>query len=231
MKKPPLDRREAWKKYHHWLYVLILPVYLTGFFLVEQIIGWDYPYMVSYMAIDDLIPFCEWFYLAYVLWYPFMGVLGVYLALTDGTGFKRFMTYIGVSFCSALVLFVLFPNGQDLRPDLPALGRENFLIRAIATLYETDTNTNVCPSLHVVGSMAVVFGIFHSRRLRRTVWLPVAAVVIALLIIASTVFIKQHSILDAIIGIPYGFITYILVYHLPGWIRRRSPSSITAEKA
>ncbi len=227
MSKQSLDRRGLWGKYRHWLYVLILPLYLAGFFLVEHLIGWDYPYMVSYMRLDDLIPFCEWFYLPYVTWYPFMVITGIYLGLTAGEEFKRFMTYIGVSFMTALVLFVLFPNGQDLRPDLAELGRDNFCIRAIAALYRADTNTNVCPSLHVVGAMAVVFAVFHNARLRRTRWVPVVAVVIALLIIAATVFIKQHSLLDAVVGIPYGFLMYGLVFWLP---RCRSKRRVTAEK-
>ncbi len=219
--KTPLTKTAGWQKYYHWLYVLILPLYLTLFFWQERVIDGSAPYLVSYLPLDDLIPFCEWFYLAYVMWYPFMGLLGLYLAFTHPAGFKRFMVYIGFSFITALGIFALFPNGQDLRPDLATLGRENFCTRAIAALYEADTNTNVCPSLHVVGSMAVVFGVFHDTRLRRTVWVPTVSIVIALLIMASTVFIKQHSILDAFVGIPYGFLTYGIIYWLPSLVRRR----------
>ncbi len=226
-----LDRHSLWKKYSHWLYTLVLPVYLILFFWQESVLDGSAPYLVSYLPMDDAIPFCEWFYIAYVLWYPFMGLTGLYLAFTDPPGYRRYMTYIGVSFFTALLLFALFPNGQDLRPDLSTLGRENLFTRAIAALYQADTNTNVCPSLHVVGSMAAVFGVFHNTRLRRTVWAPILAVVLALFIIASTVFIKQHSILDAFVGVPYGMLTYAAVYHLPSlWRnRRRKSSPVTTE--
>ena len=221
----PLNKQDLWKKYGHWVYVLILPLYLALFFWVETVVDGSAPYLVSYVPFDDVIPFCEWFYIAYVLWYPFMGLVGLYLGLTDGAGFRRYMTYIGVSFIAAVGLFFLFPNGQDLRPDLTALGRDNLLIRAIANLYVIDTNTNVCPSLHVVGSMAAVFGILHNPRLRRTVWLPVLGILLALAIIASTVFIKQHSILDAYVGIPYGLVTYGLIYWLPTLVKKRRHSA------
>ncbi len=223
-----------WQQYHHWLYVLVLPVYLALFFLAEYIVGPDADYAVVYHPLDDLIPFCEWFYIPYVMWYPFMGLVGLYLAFKDGTGFKRYMTYIGITFIGAIGLFLLFPNGQDLRPDIAALGRDNLFTRAIAALYVADTNTNVCPSLHVVGSMAAVFGIFHHPRLRKTVWLPVGGIILAVSICLSTVFLKQHSVVDVFVGIPYGLILYGAVYWLPAlWNKltaKRTQSPIATEK-
>lgn len=222
-----------WEKYHHWLYVIVLPVYLTLFFIAEHLIGADASYTAIHHPLDDLIPFCEWFYIPYVLWYPFMGLVGLYLAFKDADGFKRYMTYIGVSFIAAVGLFVLFPNGQDLRPDLTTLGRDNVFIRAIAVLYKADTNTNVCPSLHVVGSMAAVFGIFHHPRLRKTVWLPIGGIVLTVFICLATVFLKQHSVIDVFVGIPYGLVIYGAVYWLPVLFKkprnRAATLSITKE--
>lgn len=219
-----------WEKHRHWLYVIILPVYLALFFLTEHLIGADANYTVIHHPLDDVIPFCEWFYIPYVLWYPFMGLVGLYLAFKDSNGFKRYMTYIGVSFIAAIGLFLLFPNGQDLRPDLTALGRDNLLTRAVAALYEADTNTNVCPSLHVVGSMAAVFGIFHHPRLRKTIWMPIGGIVLAILICLATVFLKQHSVIDVFVGIPYGLLIYGAVYWLPAVLTKPRKASIITEK-
>ena len=212
---PQLRRNEpspGWQKYGHWLYALILPLYLAGFFLEEHFIDGSAPYLVSYMPIDAHIPFCEWWYIFYVLWYPLLGGVGLYLAFRDPKGFKRYMTYIGVSFFTALLLFALFPNGQDLRPDLDTLGRENLFTRLIGVLYASDTNTNVCPSLHVVGSLAAWFAVLHNDRLRRTRWVPIVVGVLACLISISTVMIKQHSLLDMIVGVPYALFLYRLLY-------------------
>lgn len=224
MKRIQKAANPLWQKYGHWIYLLVLPIYLIAFFVQESLIDGSAPYTSVYLPLDDLIPFFEWFYIPYVLWYPFMGVVGLYLALKDGNGFKRYMTYIGVSFFTAIALFAIFPTGQDLRPDLSTLGRENILTRAIAALYEVDTNTNVCPSLHVVGSMAAVFGIFHNRQLRRP-WLAISGVVLAVLICLSTVFIKQHSVVDVFVGILYGFVMYALVYWLPQVFKKRLTTS------
>ncbi len=195
------------KDISHFLFILVLPVYLISFFTVEAIITDNY--WVSYMPIDDLIPFCEWFLIPYYIWYPFMGVMGVYLLFTDASGFRKFMTFIGLSFMTSIVFFYIFPNGQDLRPEV--FPRDNLLTRAIAGLYVADTNTNVLPSIHVVGSLAVPFAAQNNERLKKP-WILAILYFIALLITASTVFIKQHSLLDGIVAIPYAIIFYILVY-------------------
>lgn len=231
MNKPDrIANSPCWQRYHHWLYALVLPVYLVLFFVAEHIVGPDSAYTVIEHPLDALIPFCEWFYIPYVLWYPFMVSVGLYLAFKDGAGFKRYMTYIGITFIAAVGLFILFPNGQELRPDLDTLGRDNLFIRAIRVLYIADTNTNVCPSLHVVGSMAAVFGIFHHPRLRKTVWMPIGGIILAVLICLSTVFLKQHSVIDVFVGIPYGLLLYGAVYWLPLLLTKPRKTSVIAKK-
>ena len=231
MNKPDrIANSPCWQRYHHWLYALVLPVYLVLFFVAEHIVGPDSAYTVIEHPLDALIPFCEWFYIPYVLWYPFMVSVGFYLAFNDGAGFKRYMTYIGITFIAAVGLFILFPNGQELRPDLDTLGRDNLFIRAIRVLYIADTNTNVCPSLHVVGSMAAVFGIFHHPRLRKTVWMPIGGIILAVLICLSTVFLKQHSVIDVFVGIPYGLLLSGAVYWLPLLLTKPRKTSVIAKK-
>lgn len=230
-KQTRITNNPHWQRYHHWLYALVLPVYLVLFFVAEHIVGPDSAYTVIEHPLDALIPFCEWFYIPYVLWYPFMVSVGLYLAFKDDAGFKRYMTYIGITFIAAVGLFILFPTGQELRPDLDTLGRDNLFIRAIRVLYIADTNTNVCPSLHVVGSMAAVFGIFHHPRLRKTVWMPIGGIILAVLICLSTVFLKQHSVIDVFVAIPYSLLLYGMIYWVPTLLIKPRSASAIAEKS
>ena len=85
-------------------------------------------------------------------------------------------------------------------------------------MYSQDTNTNVCPSLHVVGSMAVCFAAWNCRRLRKP-WIQGAIWAFAFLVAVSTVFVKQHSALDIILAVPFSLVVYPVVYRL---IFRRS---------
>lgn len=166
-------------------------------------------YIVTYLPLDDLIPFCEWFLIPYYLWYPYLLGIGLFLLFFDSDGFKKYMTFIGIGFIGATVIFLLFPNGQDLR--VTEFANDNIFTRAIAGLYIADTNTNVCPSLHVVGSLAGVIAVFHSKKMRN-MWLRIAVCVLAALICAATVFIKQHSVVDFLVSLPYCAIIYTIVY-------------------
>ncbi|MBD5147766.1 MAG: hypothetical protein HDT19_03125, partial [Oscillibacter sp.] len=94
-------------------------------------------------------------------------------------------------------LWLLFPNGQDLRP--LAMPRDNPLTALAALLYQIDTNTNVFPSVHVVGSIGAALAVRGSRSIPRPACLGVE--LLAVLICLSTVFIKQHSVLDVAGGI------------------------------
>ena len=68
-------------------------------------------------------------------------------------------------------------------------------------IYASDTNTNVCPSMHVIGSFAAMFAVFDCKKLRKTTLAPTVAVLLVILVSASTVLVKQHSIVDVFWGI------------------------------
>ncbi|MBQ8975412.1 MAG: phosphatase PAP2 family protein [Oscillospiraceae bacterium] len=203
--------------YRHLWYVLVLPIYLICFWICEHIVVNNY--WSSYLPLDDLIPFNEIFVIAYVAWYPCLIAMGIALLIRNSGDFRRYMLFIGVGFLSALAFCLIFPNGQDLRPaEFP---RDNLLTRVLGMLYAADTNTNVLPSMHVIGAFAFVFPAFEAKSLRSHRWIKVLSVVMAVLICVSTVFVKQHSVLDTLAGIPWSFAKYAAVY-LPERKRRLS---------
>ena len=196
------------KYYKHLWFCLVLPVYLVSFWIVEHIVVDNY--WVSYMPVDDMIPFNELFVIPYVFWYPFMIVTGLYLLYRNSGDFRRYTLFIAIAFLSALAFCLIFPNGQDLRPAV--FPRENLLTGILGILYKADTNTNVLPSMHVLGSMAVVFAVFNSKSLKKKKLTRAVTIFLACLISFSTVFVKQHSLLDMIVAIPWGFAVYAIVY-------------------
>ena len=96
-----------------------------------------------------------------------------------------------------------------LRPEV--FPRDNLLTRFIAHFYAFDTNTNVCPSLHVIGSFAALFAFWHAPVFSAGKW-RIASAVAAFLICISTVFMKQHSILDVLAALPLCAIGYYFAY-------------------
>ena len=120
--------------------------YFTLYFLTESIIP-EQSCTPVYCFLDDWIPFCEWFIIPYVLWYVLIAGSLLYFALHNIDSFKKLSTYIIITQVAAMAIYILFPTRQDLRPE--SFPRENFLTQIVALLYHFDTNTNVCPSLHV----------------------------------------------------------------------------------
>ena len=150
-----------------------------------------------YIPLDDLVPFSEVFVFFYVLWYFLILGSLIRFAVYSARGFERFLKYMTVCQLIAVVIFVAFPNKQELRPE--AMPRENVFSFVTSVIHSVDTNTNVCPSLHVCYSFAMlsVWMREGKRRITKALYL-----LLALLISASTVFIKQHSVLDFLVALP-----------------------------
>ena len=128
--------------------------------------------------------------------------------------FRRMMRFVIVTYTAATVVYFIYPTQQLLRPE--AFARDNALTRAVAWFYTFDTNTNVCPSLHVIGSAAALFALRDGPRFRKRAWWQAASVILALCISLSTVFMKQHSILDVLCALPVCALGWWLCYGRPG---------------
>ena len=149
--------------FHHFWYLLIWDVYLSLYYLAEHLIVDNY--WVSYLPIDDAIPFCRFFIIPYCMWHPLLVLMTVYLFFYDVPAFKRFMLYIGLGFGGSIIFCMLFPNGQDLRPT--SFAQNDFFTWLVQRIYAADTNTNVIPSMHVIGCAALTLACFDAPSLRR----------------------------------------------------------------
>ena len=159
MRTPEVDYRKLRlnnlrsDKYHHLLLLLGWVGYFLLYFLTENLIPVESCTPV-HCFLDDLVPFCEWFVIPYVSWYfLIVGSLGWFL-LYDIRKFRELQTYIIVTQVIAMAVYILFPNRQDLRPEV--FPRDNFCTQLLEQLYSFDTNTGVCPSLHVAYSLRVL---------------------------------------------------------------------------
>lgn len=199
-------------EFSHLKWLLFWPIFGILFALVERG-GVTSGFALVHCALDDHIPFCEWFLLPYLFWFVFLVGMHLYTLLWDLDAFRRMMIFTIVTYGITILIYFLFPTYQDLRPEV--FPRDNLLTKFIGAFYAFDTNTNVCPSLHVIGSVAVVAGAWNSRRFSGPRWRVIFAAT-ALLISASTVFMKQHSILDVLAAVP--------VCALGWWICRVFPA-------
>lgn len=202
--------KQLLKKYNHAIAILYLPFYLLCFFGLERRNTTNY-YIVE-AELDHYIPFCEWFVIPYFLWFGYIAATVLYFFFTNKRDFTRLCLFLFVGMTICLGIYYLWPNGQNLRPDLSTLGRENIFTRILAGLYTTDTSTNVCPSIHVLNSVGCCIAIFHSKALKSKKWLRGCTLVLTISICLSTVFLKQHSVVDVFWGLVLSLIMYWISY-------------------
>ena len=158
----------------------------------------------------------------YFLWFIFIAVTMAYFFFTDRKSFYKLCAFMFTGMTIFLIICTIFPNGLDLRPTV--FPRDNIFTDAVKWLYQTDTSTNVLPSIHVFNSLAAAFAIGHSHALKKKKWVQPAAYVLATLIILSTMFLKQHSVYDVFFGSLLAVVTYWLIYRpAPAWQHARSP--------
>lgn len=189
--------------------------YFILYFLTENLIPVERCTPV-HMWLDDVIPFCEWFLIPYVFWY-FLIVLSLgYFLLYHIDSFKRLQTFIIVTQVVAMAAYIVFPSRQDLRPEV--FPRENVLTQCIGLLYRLDTNTGVCPSLHVAYSIGIASVWLKEKQASRGWKLFVVAAVI--LICLSTMFIKQHSAVDFFTALPVCLLAELIVYGRDYWWKK-----------
>lgn len=211
---------------HLWL-LLYWPVYGLLFAFVER--GYRPPdgYIVMHCALDELIPFCELFLVPYLFWFVYLAGSVVYTLFLDVDSFKKEMKFIILTYSATLLIYFICPTCQNLRPEVFA--RDNILTRFIGGFYAFDTNTNVCPSLHVIGSFAALFGLWNAPRFNSRPW-RAASVIACALICLSTVFMKQHSVLDVIAALPLCLIGYIFTFRMSGHARRVNTAGHKTQK-
>ena len=198
-------------QFRHLKLLLFWPVFGMFFLFVERLRPAAH-YHVIHCVLDDLIPFCEYFLIPYLLWFLALGGMLLYTLLFDVRSFRRFMTFVILTYSATMVIYLLYPTCQELRPE--SFVRDNVFTRFIGWYYVFDTNTNVCPSLHVIGAAAVMFTAWHAKGLSGRAG-RIVFTVLAVLISASTVFLKQHSILDVAAAVPLCIVGYCLAFSGP----------------
>lgn len=202
---------QLFKKYKHSIAILYLPFYMVWFLWLE---GRD---NVAYHSIscpvDDWIPFNEYFILPYLLWFGYVAVVLIFLFFQTEhlEDFTRCIAVLILGMTTSLIIYTVWPNSQPLRPD--PLPRDNILTRIVAGLYQGDTSTNVCPSLHVYNSLAIHTALVKSYYFKKKRGIQAASLLLCIFICLSTMFLKQHSFIDVVCAFLLFGVYYTLVYH------------------
>ena len=158
-------------------------------------------------ALDNLIPFApEWAIFYLYLFYPLSALTMAWFALVE---YKR-----GIALAFSLVLinlaadlvYIVFPVTTDIYREAllahPLAG--NPFAAAMYAHYAGDPSFNCFPSLHAAVSVICFYAWYRYARVkpnRITRAIAIGMLVVAVGVVLSTLFVKQHYIADEIAGI------------------------------
>lgn len=213
--------KEIYYKYSHVCLIIFGMIYFPCFSYLEAHITENfYP---IHCFLDEYIPFMEIFIVPYYLWFVYVALVFLYFYFSDKKEFGRVVLFNCIGMTLFLIISALFPNGLYLRPlEFP---RDNIFTDMVRFLYSKDTPTNVLPSLHVYNTLCCHLALLNDKRLKEKPVILSASRVLSFLIVLSTMFLKQHSVIDVIAAYVMSFTAYHFLYcyqhsHKPKFIHQ-----------
>jgi membrane-associated phospholipid phosphatase len=162
--------------------------------------------------LDAQIPFLEIFIIPYYIWYFYIACALVYLFFKSPENFVKLCWFMYGGMAIACFIYTMFPNGQHLRPHVYG---NDILSRMVRYTYSVDTPANSAPSIHVMNSIAVHCALINCRKIKSGFFsVKTASFILMVLICASTVLVKQHSIIDVAGGVAISSLLYLIIYRL-----------------
>ncbi len=167
--------------------------------------------------LDNIIPFAPTWAVFYLyLFYPLSAITMVYFAFIERRlGYALAWSLVIINFISDAI-YVVFPVTTDIyRAQLlahPIVG--NPFATAMYQHYATDPSFNCFPSLHAAIAVICCYAWYRFARVRPTAVTKAIAIfmgIIAVGVMLSTLFVKQHYIADEIAG-------FLLAWGIGAWM-------------
>lgn len=200
---------KTWIKEHPYALMLGYWIfYLIYFFALEQL---AVPAYYLHCPLDDMIPFMPIFIIPYAMWFPMLVISQAYFLFRSKHEFQNLCFFMFTGMTISLLIYTFLPNGLQLRvQEYP----NTFFGQIVALLQGIDSPTNVCPSIHVASTLAIHIAVLRYQNFSHPRAVKITTTIISILIILSTMFLKQHSFIDVIAGILLTLLLYPITYHM-----------------
>lgn len=203
----------------------ILPLILTGVSLamsfglaklIQVFIPFDY--LDITMEIDQFFPFRPEWVLIYVASYVFWFLTFTSVA-RESPQKACFLAAADMASKFLCLLFFVFLPTTNVRPEFEV---NNFFTFGMNIIYAADTPTNLFPSMHCSIAWMGTRLLCHSGNLKHKVPACIASLLFSVLIFLSTLFTKQHVIVDVVGGVLVAELGLLIaqVSPLPRWIEK-----------
>ncbi len=184
---------------------------------VNGIVGVDYSYI--FLKFNEAVPFWSWTIYPYVIAYPFWAYALIITGYYNKQSLYKMLGMIIVTFIICGAWYILFQSdveawrvtsGLFLNNDyLTPRTDLNFSESLTMWIYMSAGPRNALPSMHVLISWLAILGVRLSKNMhighKITIW------ILSIAIIISTQTLKQHYIIDLIVGIALAEAAYWLL--------------------
>jgi len=155
---------------------------------------------VPELALDRALPLVPSWAVVYGALYLFLILLPIVVVRQDELIRRTVYAYLLTWITAYVFFFVVYPTAAP-RPD--KVSGEGFAVWGLRALYSSDPPYNCFPSLHVAHSFLSALACSRVHR-----WLGIIATISATLVAFSTLFTKQHYVLDLVAGVFLAFVAY-----------------------
>lgn len=180
---------------------MVLLVSLVPFYIVIAVWARGRATYVPSTALDTLLPLQPTWVLIYGALYLWLILLPVFVVQQPEQIRRTVFAYLMV-WITSYTCFLIYPTTAS-RPE--EIGGEGFAVWGLRFLYDADPPYNCFPSLHVAHSFVSAF---TSYRVNRR--LGGVAILAASLVGLSTLFTKQHYVLDVVVGAVLAYAAYLI---------------------
>jgi len=187
--------------------VLLVPFYI---FIAELMPGRTLH--VPELALDRVVPLQPTWALVYGSLYLFLILLPVFVVRQEEHIHRTVLAYLMV-WITAYVCFLVYPT---VAPRPARVIGEGFVVWGLRFLYSADPPYNCFPSVHVAHSFVSALTCYRVHRR-----VGIAGTLCALFVGLSTLYTKQHYVLDVIAGLFLACVAYVLF--LRNYPRERIP--------
>lgn len=184
--------------------------------LIFPILGLLYEYLNEYQqeavnistAFDSIIPFTPVFILPYMIWYLYMFGFLIYFWWKSPTLYWKTIIAITIG---ELVCFIIYFFFQTTVPR-PQITGDTILLQLVSVIYNTDEPFNCFPSIHVLTTMIIMLASTHIKETGKCQ--SYITQMTGILIILSTLFVKQHVIYDVVASVVLSAGLWVVVFYL-----------------
>lgn len=141
--------------------------------------------------LDSLIPFVPTFVYFYILWFLLLVLIPLLLLKYDKKVFDRYVVTAFVYTILEIIIFLILPTTMD-RAEFTVTNLSTWIISII---YKVDYPVrNLLPSGHCSFAYLFIMSVFDLKKLDKKY--KIIIMIVSLLIVLSTLFIKQHVVVD-----------------------------------